>query len=109
MELNGDAGKQVWINEFGWTTDTVHPDRAFYAVTPEQQADYIVRAFQYARQYWQPWVGPMFVWNIPDPTWAPDATGVYPEQYYWGITETDGTPRPAYTALANARASGLLP
>jgi polysaccharide biosynthesis protein PslG len=103
MEANGDFGKQIWINEFGWTTDTVHPDRAFYAVTPEQQADYIVQAFRYARQTWAPWVGPMFVWNIPDPTWAPDAAGVYPEQWYWGITNTDGTPRPAYTALANAR------
>ena len=103
MIANGDA-KQVWVLEFGWTTDTVHPDRAFYAVTPEQQADYIVRAFQFARTSWAPWIGPMFVWNMPDPTWTADN-----EQWWWSITETDGTPRPAYTAIQTARASGALP
>jgi hypothetical protein len=104
MVKNGDGAKQVWVLEFGWTTDTMHPDRSFYAVTPEQQADYIVRAFQYARTYWSPWIGPMFVWNMPDPTWTQDN-----EQWWWSITETDGTPRPAYTAIKDARASGALP
>jgi polysaccharide biosynthesis protein PslG len=104
MVKNGDVNKQVWVLEFGWTTDTVHPDRAFYAVTPEQQADYIVRAFQYAKANWSPWIGPMMVWNMPDPTWTADN-----EQLYWSITGTDGAPRPAYTAIQTARANGTLP
>jgi len=104
MEANGDAGKQVWLNEFGWTTDPIHPDRTFYAVTPDVQADYIVRAFKFARERWTPWIGVMFVWNMADPTWTQDN-----EQYWWSITNPDGTTRPAYDALAGARASGLLP
>jgi hypothetical protein len=104
MVRKGDVNKQAWVLEFGWTTDTIHPDRAFYAVTPEQQADYIVRSFQYAKAYWTPWIGPMFVWNMPDPTWTQDF-----EQWWWSITETDGTPRPAYTAIQTGRATGTLP
>jgi len=104
MTRKGDGNKQVWVLEFGWTTDTVHPDRAFYAVTPEQQADYIVKAYQYAKTYWSPWIGPMFVWNMPDPTWTQDN-----EQWWWSITNPDGTPRPAYTAIQAARANGTLP
>jgi hypothetical protein len=104
MVLNGDEAKQAWVLEFGWTTDTIHPDRAFYAVTPEQQADYIVKAYGFAKANWTPWVGPMFVWNMPDPTWTQDF-----EQWWWGLTNPDGTPRPAYTAIQAARSSGALP
>jgi hypothetical protein len=104
MVRKGDVNKQVWVLEFGWTTDTIHPDRAFYAVTPEQQGQYIVEAFAYAKANWSPWVGPMFVWNLPDPTWTADN-----EQLYWSITETDGTPRPAYTMIQAARTDGTLP
>jgi hypothetical protein len=46
----------------------------------------------------------MFVWNLPDPTWTADN-----EQLYWSITETDGTPRPAYTMIQAARMDGTLP
>ena len=67
MVANGDGNKQVWLLEFGWTTDTVHPEYSWYAVTPEQQADYIVRAYKYAKDNWSPWIGPMFVWNIAGP------------------------------------------
>jgi hypothetical protein len=104
MVRKGDVNKQVWVLEFGWTTDTIHPDRSFYAVTPEVQADYIVKAFAYAKNNWSPWVGPMFVWNMPDPTWTDDY-----EQLWWSITNTDGTPRPAYTAIQTARTDGTLP
>jgi hypothetical protein len=104
MVRKGDGNKQVWVLEFGWTTDTVHPDRTFYAVTPEQQADYIVKAYQYAKTFWTPWIGPMFVWNMPDPTWTQEN-----EQWWWSITNPDGTPRPAYTAIKDARANGTLP
>lgn len=105
MEANGDGAKQVWLLEFGWTTDQVNPDRAFYAVTPEQQADYVVRGLQYARANWAPWIGVMFVWSLTiDPNWTPAS-----EQYWWSVTNADRTPRPAYEALVRARASGVLP
>jgi polysaccharide biosynthesis protein PslG len=104
MEQYGDGGKPFWILEFGWTTDPLHPQYSWHAVTPEQQADYLVRAFQYAQQSWYPWVGPMFIWTMADPGWTPEY-----EQYWWSITEPDGTPRLAYQAIAGARAAGALP
>ncbi len=97
MVKNGDADKQVFILEFGWTSDTVHPDYAWHAVTEEQKADYLVRAFQYAKQHWSPWIGLMTVIYIADPSWTPND-----EQYWWAITYPgwpDFKPRPAYEAL----------
>ena len=104
MTLNGDGAKPFWVLEFGWTTDQVNPEYSWYAVSPEQQADYVVKAYQYAAANWAPQVGVMFVWNVADPSWTPEY-----EQYWWSITNPDGTTRPAYDALAAARASGILP
>ncbi len=93
----GDGWKQVAVLEMGWTTDPLHPNYAWFAVSEEQQADYLVRAFRYAKEHWRPWVGPMVVISIADPRWTEDD-----EQYWWAITEP-GWPearlRPAYEAL----------
>jgi len=97
MVRYGDAEKQVAVLEMGWTTDPVHPAYAWFAVTPEQQADYLVRAFEYADEHWSPWIGPMVVISIADPRWT-EAD----EQYWWAITEPswpEPTLRPAYEAL----------
>jgi hypothetical protein len=98
MVRHGDEDKQVAILEFGWTTDPIHPEYAWFAVTPEEQADYLVRAFAYAREHWSPWVGPMFVWNLPDSHWTPEQ-----EEFWWAIVDPfhweEGGTRPAYEAL----------
>ena len=97
MVQYGDSDKQVAVLEMGWTIDPVHPDYAWFAVTAEQQADYLVRAFNYARDNWSPWVGPMIVISIADPSWTEED-----EQYWWSITEPgwpDSHLRPAYHAL----------
>ena len=99
MALNGDGAKPFWVLEFGWTTDQVNPQYSWYAVTPEQQADYIVRAYQYARTNWAPQVGVMFVWNIADPTWTPRVRAVL----VVASPTRMGRPRPAYDALPAAR------
>lgn len=94
MEKYGDGRKQIALLEFGWTSDQVHPDYAWHAVTEEQKADYIVRAYQWAREHWSPWIGLMSVIYIADPDWTPQD-----EQYWWAITNPDGTTRPAYEAI----------
>jgi hypothetical protein len=99
----GDGGRQIWLLEFGWTTDPIHPNYSWFAVTEDKKADNIVKAFQYARSNWSPWIGVMTVWTLADPTWSPDR-----EEYWWAIDNPDGTPRAALTALRTARAQGTL-
>ena len=97
MVRYGDAEKQVAVLEMGWTSDPVNPAYAWYAVTEEQKADYLVRAFRYAKENWSPWIGLMTVISIADPEWTEED-----HQYWWAITEPhwpDARVRPAYEAL----------
>ncbi len=95
MEEEGDGHKQVAILEMGWTTDSVNPTYAWHAVSEEQQADYLVRAYRYARENWNPWIGLMVTIYIADYDWTPEVN----EQWWWSITLPDGSLRPAYKAL----------
>jgi hypothetical protein len=104
MVEGGDAAKQVWLSEWGWTADTVHPEFAWFAVTDAKKADSLIEAFQYARANWGAWIGVMSVWTLPDPTWDKSR-----EEYWWAIADPDGTPRPAYTLIREARLNGVLP
>lgn len=92
----GDGDKQAAILEFGWTSDT-RPDSPYHwhAVSEEEKADYLVRAYRYAKEHWAPWIGLMTLIYISDPDWTQDD-----EQYWWAVTEPDGTPRPAYVMLS---------
>jgi hypothetical protein len=99
----GDANRQIWLLEFGWTADKIHPDYAWFAVSEEKKADNIIKAFQYARQNWAPWIGVMTLWTLADPTWNKQR-----EEYWWAIDEPDGTPRPALTAVRTARLNGSI-
>jgi GH35 family endo-1,4-beta-xylanase len=97
MEQYGDSGKQIAIVEFGWTSDPREASSYhWHAVTEQQKAEYLVRAFQYARENWSPWVGLMVVVYLADPVWTPDH-----EQYWWAINEPSWELelRPAYEAL----------
>ncbi len=94
----GDEEKQIAILEMGWTSDPRNPDYTWFAVSEEEKADYLVRAFRYARENWSPWIGPMFVLSIANPDWTSDD-----EQYWWSLTEPswpETRVRPAYEALA---------
>lgn len=104
MVANGDQDRQVWLMEFGWTTDRQNPGYSWYATTEDKKAELIVQAFQYARQNWSPWIGVMALWTIADPSWKPAD-----EQVWWSVTNPDGSPRPAYERLLKARQSGELP
>jgi hypothetical protein len=63
MEQYGDTDTQIWATEFSWLAGVPTCDfgeHTRWQVTPEQQAEYLVAAYDYAHQNW-PWMGPMFV------------------------------------------------
>ncbi len=98
MVENGDQDKQIALLEFGWTSDP-RPDSPYYwhRVSEETKADYLVRAYQYAKKNWSPWIGLMSLIYISDPDWTRDN-----EQYWWAISDPgwpEFKPRPAYDAL----------
>jgi hypothetical protein len=101
-ERNGDLSP-VWLMEYGWTSDTVHPDRAWYAVSEDQKGANIMAAMSYARANW-PWMGVMTLWGMPDPSWTPDR-----EEYWWMVSNPDGTDRPALDDLISAAQLNTLP
>jgi len=102
MERYGDGGKRVVILEFGWTTDPVHPEYAWHGadagITEELKGKYLVRAYQWAKEHWQPWIGLMVAIYMPDIEWTPED-----EQYWWAIMEPSPIDqlfwRPAYIEL----------
>lgn len=97
MEANGDSGKQMWFTEYGWPSGTnTSPNYAPGAVSEQEQADWLVRGFQIAREVG--YIGPMFIWNL---NYAPSAEPGDP----WGkmvfsVLRPDWGARPAYQALA---------
>lgn len=99
MVANGDAAKQIAVVEMGWTTDPIRPEYAWHAVTEEEQAEYLVRAYQFAGENWRPWIGLMVTIFMADQNW----TAENDEQYWWSITLPDGVLRPAYHALQQMR------
>jgi hypothetical protein len=95
MVKNGDEAKQIGILEMGWTADPrPNSPYAWHSVTEELKGEYLVRALQFAKKNWAPWIGMMTVIYLPSPTWTASD-----EQYYWSITNPDGTLRPAYSAI----------
>ncbi len=63
MDRYGDTDTPIWATEFSWLAGVPNCDfgeHTRWQVTPEQQAEYLVAAYEYAHQNW-PWMGPMFV------------------------------------------------
>jgi polysaccharide biosynthesis protein PslG len=96
MVTNGDAARQAALLEVGWTTDENNPNYQWFAVTEEQQARNLVAAYQYAADYWRPWVGLMSTIYIANPDWRDTD-----EEWWWAISTPDGYTRQAYVDLAN--------
>lgn len=95
MEEAGDSQKQIWITEFGWTTKNAAKGYEYgQYVSEDDQAKYLVRAYEWAKQNW-PWVGVMFLWNLNFSTVSPPTD----EKTPWSIINADYSPRPAYDAV----------
>lgn len=96
MLLYDDAARQMAILEFGYTTDTENENYSWFAVSEEEQAQYIVEAYAYAAEHWRPWVGLMSLIYMPNPRWTSEN-----EEWWWAVSESTGRPRPAFFALAS--------
>ncbi len=98
MEKRNDLDRQIAILEMGWTTDTrADSPYHWHAVTEEEKADYLVRAFAFAEKNWSPWIGVMTVIYLCNTDWTDED-----EQFYWCITHPDypnTITYPAYEAL----------
>lgn len=93
--LEFGVDKPIWITEFGWATANYTPGYEYgWDNTEEDQAAYIVRAFEIVEQDW-PWVEGAFLWNL---NFAM-VRGDWHEQGAFGIVRSDGSPRPAYLAV----------
>jgi polysaccharide biosynthesis protein PslG len=103
MVDNADSAKQIYATEFGWLLNPSAygkscdwPDRNWQKVSPQTQADYLVRAYQYAQQHWS-WMGPMFAFNLDFAAVSYYST-CEPMRWY-GVLNGDYSSRTAYTAL----------
>ncbi len=92
MAQNGDERKPIWATEMGWTTSAVPESKAWQQVTPQQQAEFLVDAFEFAMDNW-PWLQLMAVWNL-------SRASVQDEIAGYRIVVDDYQPLPAYRALA---------
>ncbi|MCS6825544.1 MAG: hypothetical protein NZ553_02920 [Caldilinea sp.] len=99
MERNGDARKPVYITEMGWTVEAV-AHSAWQEVTPQQQADYLIRALDLAEASW-PWLDLATIWNLGGET--------HPEWRGYSLLTPEGEPRPAYHALQERLAGRRSP
>jgi hypothetical protein len=94
----GDPDLPIWATEFGWPIDGGHDIGGFnwMKVSPEQQADYTVRAYRYAQENWD-WMRGMLLFNLDHSTapWHGPETSLP----WFSILNSDHSPRPSYEAL----------
>lgn len=95
MLQNNDAGRQIAILEFGYTTDQENPVYSWHAVDEATQQAYMVEAYQYMADNWRPWVGLVSAIYLADPSWTPAD-----EQYWWALNVHNERIRPVFGGLA---------
>ena len=89
MTANGDGAKQIWITEVG------APSAGPMGVGTTGQAQEVTEATQGAKS--TPWIGAEFFYTYQDAATNPD---------FYGLRNADGSPKPAWTALAAALSRG---
>ncbi len=101
MERNGDAGKPVWVTEFGWNSapESIPAERRAtwgQPVTEQQKGEYLAGQIERARQEW-PWMGAMNVWMLRYGGYAePDPADPTP---YFALVSRDWQPLASYQIL----------
>ncbi len=97
----GYADRQIWLTEFGWATENNTPGYEYGSYNSlDEQAQYIVRAFEIGRNEWAPWMGAMFLWNLNfSIPWANEGGNAQHEQGSFSVLNADWSPRPAWHAI----------
>ncbi len=99
MVAAGHGDMNIWVTEFGWATPNNTPGYEYgNSISPELQAQYIVRAFEKGR-YDYPWVEAMFLWNLNFAVPWRAHGNEYHEQASFGVLNGDWSPRPAWFAI----------
>lgn len=122
FEERGILDKQIWLTEFGWLRDPAEDGVqcadndpsftgfAWLRVSGQTQADYTVRAFQWADQHW-PWAGPMFLWNLNWALYPPEVNATCSHMRWFSLLRADGSRTPVFERVASMprRPSRYLP
>jgi hypothetical protein len=108
MVANGDAGKKIWITEFGAPTGGPGPvadvnnynlSAQPWHVTEALQAYSITEAIRLYKTY--NWVGPILIYSYQDAGTTQDTN-----ENFFGLVRADGSHKPAYDAFVQAVAAG---
>lgn len=104
MQEFNDGAKEVWFTEFGWSSHENTGDEPNWmrGVTLEQQADYAIRAIQYAEANY-PNVTNMFWYTARNR----DSGNIQHDNF--GILNIDLTIKPIYTALSTFLSGNSAP
>jgi hypothetical protein len=97
MIANGDAGKKIWLTEFGTPTDG--PDPQWY-VSEAQQAQMVSDTIQLYKTY--SWAGPLFWYTLED-----SSNDTSTNENFFGLVRADGSTKPAYQTLQSLISAGL--
>ncbi len=100
MRRYGDADTPIWITGFGWNALS-RPTPWKEVPAPIQRA-YLARALAWAERH-LPWSGPLF-WVHAYPNRPPAAA-----EWGFALWDPDGTPRPAWQALAALATRVVVP
>ena len=101
LAAHGGAFTPIWATEIGWTT-CASGEESWLTVTPQQQADYLVRAWEMAGSAF-PTLDVFTVWNLSSGLPQDD------EKAGYSLLEQDGTPKLAFGAFRDALFSSIGP
>lgn len=114
--------KQIWLTEFGWLrnpaedgvtcspSDPGFRDFQWMLVDGRTQADYTVRAYDYADRYWE-WAGTTFLWNLNWSLLPLEALSPCNHMRWFAILDSSGRPTLTYNRVAamSRRPAELVP
>jgi hypothetical protein len=95
MVNEGFADKPIWITEMGWPIGRLADVYGYGEwITPQLQAQYLTRAYQIMRLEWH-WVDVAIVWHLNAAEYG-DVSSAFSG---FSVTNSNGSPRPAYSAI----------